>query len=155
MFNIVLYNPQIPQNTGNISRTCVVTDSRLHLIKPLGFVISDRQLKRAGLDYWKDLDLTIHEDLESFIKTVGDHRVFLFSSKAGKDFTDASYSDGDYLLFGSETSGVPESVHVMFKDTSVRIPMKAHPDARCLNLSNSVAVALYEALRQNSFLELR
>ncbi|MBO7699621.1 MAG: tRNA (uridine(34)/cytosine(34)/5-carboxymethylaminomethyluridine(34)-2'-O)-methyltransferase TrmL, partial [Eubacteriaceae bacterium] len=82
MFNIVLYNPQIPQNTGNISRTCVVTDSRLHLIKPLGFVISDRQLKRAGLDYWKDLDLTIHEDLESFMETVGDHRVFLFSSKA-------------------------------------------------------------------------
>ncbi|MBQ1465920.1 MAG: tRNA (cytidine(34)-2'-O)-methyltransferase [Eubacteriaceae bacterium] len=155
MFNIVLYNPQIPQNTGNISRTCVVTDSRLHLIKPLGFVISDRQLKRAGLDYWKDLDLTIHEDLESFMETVGDHRVFLFSSKAEKSFTSVSYTDGDYLLFGSETSGVPENVHTLFQDTSVRIPMKDHPDARCLNLSNSVAVALYEALRQNGFGKLR
>lgn len=155
MFNIVLFNPQIPQNTGNISRTCVVTDSRLHLIKPLGFVISDRQLKRAGLDYWKDLDLTIHEDFESFMETVGDHRVFLFSSKADRSYADMDYRDGDYLLFGSETSGVPEQVHCALGDTSCRIPMKDHPDARCLNLSNSVAVALYEALRQNCFMELR
>ena len=140
MFNIVLYNPQIPQNTGNISRTCVVTDSRLHLIKPLGFVISDRQLKRAGLDYWKDLDLVIHEDFLSFMQTVGDHTVFLMSSKAEKCFTDAVYRDGDYLLFGSETSGVPASVHDALRDTSFRIPMKDHPDARCLNLSNSVSI---------------
>lgn len=155
MFNIVLFNPQIPQNTGNIARTCAVTGSKLHLIKPLGFTIDDKSLKRAGLDYWQDVNVTLHENFAEFMSTVGEHNVYLLSSKAKKSYVDCEYKDGDYLLFGSETSGVPEYVHECLRSTEMRVPMVASEHARCLNLSNTVALALYEALRQNSFLGMK
>ena len=155
MLNIVLYTPEIPENTGNISRTCVVTGTRLHLIKPLGFELTEKRIKRAGLDYWPYLDLTLYDDFEDFMARKGDGRVWLLSSKASMHYQDASFRDGDYLLFGCETKGVPDSIHERLSDTSLRIPMREADYARCLNLSNSVAVVLYEALRQNDFFEMR
>ncbi len=146
--NIVLYKPEIPQNTGNIARTCVLTDSKLHLIKPLGFDISDKQVRRAGLDYWKDLELEIHESYEDFMNKYGDKRIFLSTTHEGTHFDEISFQEGDFIMFGRESSGVPEEVHN--RHTGFRIPM-IKSSTRSLNLSNTVAIVAYEALRQIGF----
>ena len=150
-FNIVLVEPEIPQNTGNIARTCAATGSKLHLVKPLGFEIDDKKLKRAGLDYWHLLDITFYESIDDFFsKNQGNF--YFASTKSLKRHCDAHFKDGDYLIFGKETKGLDEKLLKDNKDKCIRIPMIK--DARSLNLSNSVAVVLYEALRQNNFLEL-
>ena len=150
--NIVLYSPEIPQNTGNISRTCAVTGAALHIIKPIGFEISDRTLKRAGLDYWDKLSVTYYDNYEDFLSKNPDAKLYFFSSKAGKRYTDFEYPDDAYLVFGSETRGLPEELVSENIETAVRIPML--PTLRCLNLSNAVAIAVYEALRQSDFEDL-
>ena len=149
MLNIVLVEPEIPQNTGNIARTCAATGSVLHLVKPLGFDISDRAVKRAGLDYWHLVDVRVYEDLaELFVRnTVRQMR--LFSTKAPRGYTEASYDDGCFLFFGRETKGLPEEFLNANYESCVRIPMRT--EARSLNLSNSVAVGVFEALRQLDF----
>ena len=150
--NIVLAEPQIPQNTGNISRTCAVTGARLHLIKPLGFEVSDKHLKRAGLDYWHLLDITYYESIDDFFeKTKGGH-YFFFSTKGTHRHSDVEYPDNCYLLFGKETKGLPEKLLIKNPERCVRIPMQG--EIRSLNLSNSVAIAVYEALRQWNYPEL-
>ncbi|WP_072892291.1 tRNA (cytidine(34)-2'-O)-methyltransferase [Clostridium fallax] len=146
--NIVLYQPEIPQNTGNIARTCVLTNSKLHLIKPLGFSLDEKHLKRAGLDYWKYLDIEIHESYEDFIKKYGDKRIFLSSTHAEKYYDEVEFKEGDFIMFGRESAGVPESVHKDLK--GIRIPMISS-STRSLNLSNTVAIVAYEALRQIGF----
>lgn len=146
--NIVLYKPEIPQNTGNIARTCVLTDSVLHLIKPLGFSIDDKAVKRSGLDYWKDLKLEVHESYEDFMAKYGDQRIFLATTHGGKFYIEESYEPGDFIMFGRESSGVPEEVHNAHK--GIRIPM-IKTSTRSLNLSNTVCAIAYEALRQMDF----
>ena len=146
--NIVLYKPEIPQNTGNIARTCVLTDSVLHLIKPLGFSIDDKAVKRSGLDYWKDLKLEVHESYEDFMAKYGDQRIFLATTHGGKFYSEESYEPGDFIMFGRESSGVPEEVHNAHK--GIRIPM-IKTSTRSLNLSNTVCTIAYEALRQMDF----
>ena len=143
--NIVLYNPEIPQNTGNISRTCAVTGAALHIIRPTGFEISDRTLKRAGLDYWDKLDITYYDSYEDFQKKHPDAVCFYFSAHAKRCYTEVEYPDGAYLVFGRETAGLPRELIEANPETSVRIPML--PTLRCLNLSNAVAIAAYEVLR--------
>lgn len=147
--NIVLYSPEIPQNTGNISRTCAVTGARLHIIKPIGFEISDRTLKRAGLDYWDKLDVTYYENYEDFLRQNASGRKFYFSSHAEKSYAEVEYQSGDYLIFGRESVGLPRELVEANSDHALRIPMRS--DVRCLNLSNSVAIAVYEILRQGGF----
>ncbi len=149
MFNIVLVEPEIPQNTGNISRTCAVTGTRLHLVRPLGFTIDDAKLKRAGLDYWQDLDITYYDSFEEVEKKNPNARFFLFSTHANRVYADVSYRDGDFLVFGKETAGLGEKLLSRRANDAVRIPMKK--EQRSLNLSNSAALALYEALRQTGF----
>ena len=146
--NIVLYKPEIPQNTGNIARTCVLTDSVLHLIKPLGFSIDDKAVKRSGLDYWKDLKLEVHESYEDFMAKYGDQRIFLATTHGGKFYSEESYEPGDFIMFGRESSEVPEEVHNAHK--GIRIPM-IKTSTRSLNLSNTVCAIAYEALRQMDF----
>ena len=146
--NIVLYQPEIPQNTGNIARTCVLTDSTLHLIKPLGFSIDDKAVRRSGLDYWKDLKLEVHESYEDFIAKYGDRRIFLATTHGGKFYSEESYEPGDFIMFGRESSGVPEEVHNAHK--GIRIPM-IKTSTRSLNLSNTVCAIAYEALKQIGF----
>ncbi len=152
MFNIVLVEPEIPQNTGNISRTCACTGSRLHIVKPMGFEITDAKLKRAGLDYWDKLDLTYYENLDEFFSKNAGGRFYYLSKKASKRYTDVEFMDGDFLVFGKETKGLPE--HIVFgnPDMALRIPMSQ--GLRSLNLSNTVALVLYEALRQTGFSDL-
>lgn len=149
--HIVLFEPEIPSNTGNISRTCAVTGMTLHLIKPLGFSLADRYLKRAGLDYWDKLDLRIHENFEDFLSKQPDARMFMFSTHAEKNYTEIAYQNDDYLVFGPETRGLPPKIRDCY-GTAVRIPMGK--DIRSLNLSNSVAIGAYEALRQLGFPDL-
>ena len=149
MINIVLLEPEMPANTGNIGRSCVATGSRLHLIGPLGFRINDRQLKRAGLDYWPKLDVTVYDDWNDFCVKNPDAKVYMATTKGGVCYTDVSYEDGVYLVFGPESRGIPESLLLEHPADCVRIPMV--PDNRSLNLSNSVAILLYEALRQQGF----
>lgn len=146
--NIVLYQPEIPQNTGNIARTCVLTDATLHLIKPLGFTIDDKQVKRAGLDYWKDLDIEIHESYEEFMAKYGHNKIYLATTHGGEHYDEVSFNEGDFIMFGRESSGVPEDVHNAHE--GVRIPM-IKTSTRSLNLSNTVSVIAYEALRQIGF----
>ena len=148
-FNIVLVEPEIPQNTGNIVRTCAATGSRLHIVKPMGFEIDDKKLKRAGLDYWHFLNIQYYDGLDDFFERTEGGRYFYLSSKAPCSYTDVSFKDGDYLLFGKETRGLPESLLARHPERSIRIPMIS--EARCLNLSNSVAIVIYEALRQGDF----
>ena len=149
--NIVLVEPQIPQNTGNIARTCAATGARLHLVEPMGFRVDDAKLKRAGLDYWYLLDLISYSSLDDFFeKNKGPF--FYFSTKAKNIYSDISYPDGSYLVFGKETAGLPESLLFANPDSCVRLPMI--DDARSLNLSNSVAIGAYEVLRQWGFPEL-
>ena len=149
MFNIVLYQPEIPQNTGNISRTCAVTGTTLHLIKPYGFELSERTVRRAGLDYWPRLSLREYETPEDFFAQNPDATVYYFSTKAEKNYAQVQYKPGDYLMFGRETAGLPEDMLARNYKNAVRIPMQDW--ARSLNLSHSVALALYEALRQTGF----
>lgn len=149
--NIVLHEPEIPQNTGNIARTCAATGSRLHIIKPMGFEIDDKKLKRAGLDYWHMLSITYYENLEDFFsKNPGNYH--FCSTKAPHSYTEVQFKDNDYLFFGKETKGLPETLLSANLDKCIRIPMAK--DARSLNLSNSVAIVVYEALRQTGFLNL-
>lgn len=147
--NIVLYSPEIPQNTGNISRTCAVTGAALHIIKPIGFEISDRTLKRAGLDYWDKLDVTYYENYEDFlIKNTG-AEMYYFSAHGTHRYSDVSYPEGVYLVFGCESVGLPRELIAENAERTLRIPMIE--SVRCLNLSNSVAIAAYEVLRQLGF----
>lgn len=152
MINIVLYSPEIPQNTGNISRTCAVTGARLHIIKPIGFEISDRTLKRAGLDYWSELDVTYYENYEDFLRQNENAELYFFSSHAKKSFADVNYPDGVFLVFGRESVGLPGELVEANMERALRIPMRK--TLRCLNLSNSVAIAVYEVLRQQNFIGL-
>jgi len=147
--NIVLVNPEIPQNTGNIARTCAATGATLHLIEPLGFKLEDKYLKRAGLDYWNLMTLRTYPDFEAFLKANPGAVMHFATTKAPRDYTQASYGPQDYLVFGCETRGLPENLLEKAYDRCIRIPMRAQ--ARSLNLSNSVAIVLYEALRQQSF----
>ncbi len=149
MFHIVLVEPEIPQNTGNIARTCAVTGAKLHLVRPLGFSVEDKQLKRAGLDYWHELDITYHDSFEELEAAYPDARFFLLSTHATRSYAEVEYRDGDFLVFGKETAGLPEQLLEANRKTCVRIPMK--PGIRSLNLSNSAAVILYEVLRQQGF----
>ena len=151
--NIVLIEPEIPQNTGNIARTCAATGARLHLVEPMGFKVDDKKLKRAGLDYWYLLDITYYEDIDDFFEKNKEGKFFYFSTKADKTYADIDYPDNAYLVFGKETKGLPEKLLYDNHDTTVRIPMI--DDARSLNLSNAVAVGVYEVLRQWDFPELQ
>lgn len=152
---IVLVEPEIPQNTGNISRTCACTDVELHLVKPLGFSIDDHHVKRAGLDYWSELDLHIHESLEEFLKYAKEsgRPMFFASTKSAKVHSEVSYPDNAFILFGKETKGLPEWLLEENYGQCVRIPMKS--TVRSLNLSNSVAIILYKALRQHNYAQLK
>ncbi|MBQ9672998.1 MAG: tRNA (uridine(34)/cytosine(34)/5-carboxymethylaminomethyluridine(34)-2'-O)-methyltransferase TrmL [Ruminococcus sp.] len=152
VLNIVLIEPEIPANTGNIARTCSATGARLHLVKPLGFSVDDKHLKRAGLDYWKFLDITYYENLDDFLQKTKGGRYYLYTTKALNRHTDVVYPDNCYLLFGKETRGLPEHLLMQYKESCVRIPMIE--EARSLNLSNSVAIAAYEVLRQWDYPEL-
>ena len=149
MLNIVLVEPEIPANTGNIARTCAATGSRLHLIKPLGFDISDKAVKRAGLDYWHLVDVTVYENLEDFFEKTKAEDLWLMTTKAPRSYAEASFSEDCWLLFGKETKGLPEDLLSTHYERCLRIPIRA--EARSLNLSNSVAVVVFEALRQQSF----
>jgi tRNA (cytidine/uridine-2'-O-)-methyltransferase len=153
MVNIVLVEPEIPMNTGNIARTCAATGSVLHLIKPLGFEISDRAVKRAGLDYWHLVDIRVYENLDDFFMKNGDGNIWLASTKAPLIYSDASFTDGAYLIFGKETAGLSESLREKYRERCIRLPMVG--GARSLNLANSVAVICYEALRQQGFPNLQ
>lgn len=153
MLNIVLHEPEMPANTGNIGRTCVATDTVLHLIEPLGFKINDKMLKRAGLDYWDKLDVRIYDDFDDFLAKNPGAQIYMATTKAARSYTDVQYEDDCYIMFGKESAGIPESILQKYQDTAVRIPMWG--DIRSLNLSNSVAIVLYEALRQNNFLGLK
>ncbi len=149
MFNIVLVEPEIPQNTGNIVRTCHATGCRLHLVKPLGFEISDRQLKRAGLDYWDEVEIFYYDSFEELQKKYPSVTYWYFTTKGLKRHNDAKFKEGDFLVFGKETRGLPEELLKANKDSCLRIPMIG--ETRSLNLSNSVAIAVYEGLRQLDF----
>ena len=147
--NIVLYEPEIPANTGNIGRTCVATNTRLHLIEPLGFSLEEKQLKRAGMDYWKDLDVNTYTNWEDFCQKNPDAKIYYATTKARHVYSEVSYEPDCYIMFGKESAGIPEEILKDHPDTCVRIPMVG--ETRSLNLSNSVAIVLYEALRQNDF----
>ena len=149
MINIVLLEPVIPANTGNIGRTCVAAGARLHLIEPLGFSLSEKALKRAGMDYWKDLDVTTYIDYHDFLEKNPGARIYMATTKARRMYTEVSYEPDCYIMFGKESAGIPEEILVENKENCVRIPMMG--DIRSLNLGNSAAVILYEALRQNGF----
>ena len=151
--NIVLHEPEIPQNTGNIARTCAATGAALHLIRPLGFAIDDRKLKRAGLDYWHQLDITYYDGLDDFYAKNPAAEVYYFSTKAPHLYTEIEYPNPVYIMFGKETKGLPEELLHNNPDRCVRLPMRE--GLRSLNLSNSVAIAVYEILRQNGFEDLK
>lgn len=147
--NLVLYEPEIPANTGNIGRTCAATDTRLHLIEPLGFSLAEKHLKRAGMDYWKELDVTTYVNWQDFCRRNPDARVYYATTKARQVYTQVRYEPDCFLMFGRESAGIPEEILKEHPDTCVRIPMAGH--TRSLNLSNAAAIVLYEALRQNNF----
>ena len=149
MLNIVLVEPEIPQNCGNIARTCAATGSRLHLIRPLGFDISEKAVKRAGLDYWHMVEVIDYENLEDFFARNDVKKLWCLSTKAPRGYTEAAFCDGDYLFFGKETKGLPEDFLEAHREDCIRLPMRA--EARSLNLSNAVAITVYEALRQLDF----
>ena len=149
--NIVLFEPEIPQNTGNIARTCAATGSNLHLIKPLGFSVQDKYLKRAGLDYWSLVNITYYENFEEFMKKTRYKQIFISTTKESRIYTDVKYTDDCYILFGKETAGLPDNIHSTFKENRIKIPMINNEHARSLNLANSVNIVMYEALRQLGF----
>ena len=147
--NIVLYEPEIPANTGNIGRTCVATGTRLHLIEPLGFHLDEKSIKRAGMDYWSELDVTTYVNWDDFCEKNPGAKIYMATTKGRHVYTEVSYEPDCYIMFGKESAGIPEEVLVEHKEDSIRIPMLG--DIRSLNLGNSVAIVLYEALRQNGF----
>ena len=149
MMNVVLLEPEMPSNTGNIGRTCVATNTRLHLIEPLGFKLNEKALKRAGLDYWDKLDVRTYVNFEDFLAKNPGAKIYMATTKSKQTYTDVEYEDGCYIMFGKESAGIPEEILVEHKEDCVRIPMVG--DIRSLNLGNSVAIVLYEALRQNHF----
>ena len=149
MLNIVLLEPEIPANTGNIGRTCVASGTRLHLIGPLGFSLSEKALKRAGMDYWKNLDVTTYIDYQDFMEKNPGVKIYMATTKAHRVYTEVSYEEGCYIMFGKESAGIPEEILVQNEENCIRIPMME--EIRSLNLGNSVAIVLYEALRQNRF----
>lgn len=151
--NIILFEPEIPANTGNIGRTCVATDTRLHLIEPLGFKINEKARKRAGLDYWDMLDVIVYCNFEDFLERNPGARIYMATTKAKKVYTEIAYEPDCYLMFGKESAGIPEEILVEHEESCIRIPML--PAIRSLNLSNAVAIVLYEALRQNGFESLQ
>lgn len=151
--NIILHQPEIPANTGNIGRTCVATGTKLHLIEPLGFRLDEKALKRAGMDYWKDLDVTTYINYDDFLQKNPNAKIFFATTKAKHVYTEVEYGPDDFIMFGKESAGIPEEILVDHEETCVRIPMIG--DIRSLNLSNSVAIVLYEALRQNQFSHMR
>ena len=153
MLNIVLHEPEMPANTGNIGRTCVAAGARLHLIEPMGFILNDKMVKRAGLDYWDKLDVTVYDDYDDFLKRNPGAKIYMATTKAHKTYAEVNYEDDCYIMFGKESAGIPEEILVDNEDTRVRIPMIG--DIRSLNLSNSVAIVLYEALRQHNFEDMR
>ena len=147
--NIILLEPEMPANTGNIGRTCVATNSRLHLIEPLGFKLNEKMLKRAGLDYWDKLDVTVYSDYQDFLDKNPGAKIYMATTKAHKVYTEPEYEPDCYIMFGKESAGIPEEILLDNQENCVRIPMWG--DIRSLNLSNSVSIVLYEALRQNGF----
>jgi tRNA (cytidine/uridine-2'-O-)-methyltransferase len=149
MLNIVLHEPEMPANTGNIGRTCVACGARLHLIEPLGFSLTDKMIKRAGLDYWSRLDVTVYDDFEDFLAKNPDAKIYMATTKSKQKYTDVQYEEDAYIMFGKESKGIPEKILLQYKPTCVRIPML--PEERSLNLSNAVAIVVYEALRQQNF----
>ena len=149
MLNVVLHEPEIPANTGNIGRTCVATGTRLHLIRPLGFSLDEKNLRRAGLDYWKHLEVAVYENFADFLIKNPGAKIYMASTKGHYLYTEVSYEPDCYLMFGRESAGIPEEILLDYEDTTVRIPM--NPQIRSLNLSNSAAILVYEALRQNGF----
>ncbi len=149
--NIVLIEPEIPQNAGNIARTCALTGASLHLVRPLGFSVDDKYLKRAGLDYWHLLDIHYYDSFEELLEKVGEDKFFYATTKGGHSCYDAKFFDGCYIAFGKETAGIPKAILNKYKDQNIRIPMLNNADARSLNLANSVAIVAYEALRQIGF----
>ncbi len=153
MVNIVLVEPEIPQNCGNIARSCAATGATLHLVRPLGFDISEKAVRRAGLDYWHLVDVKVYDNLDDFFSKNNVAQMWCLSTKAPRCYTEASYEDGCYLFFGKETKGLPEPFLEAHRESCVRIPMR--PEARSLNLSNAVAITLFEALRQLSFPNLQ
>ena len=153
MLNIVLFEPEIPANTGNIGRTCVATNTRLHLIEPLGFRLNEKNLKRAGMDYWEHLDVTTYIDYRDFMEKNPGAKIYMATTKSPNLYTDVKYEPDCYIMFGKESAGIPEDILLEHKETAVRIPMLDH--IRSLNLGNSVAIVLYEALRQQGFKELK
>jgi tRNA (cytidine/uridine-2'-O-)-methyltransferase len=153
MINIVLNEPEITSNTGNIGRTCVATGARIHLIEPMGFQISEKEVKRAGLDYWDKLDVTVYDNYQDFLDRNPGAKIYMATTKAKHVYSDVSYEEDCFIMFGKESAGIPEEILVEHKETSIRIPMIG--EIRSLNLSNSVAIVLYEALRQNEFKHMR
>ncbi|MCM1272569.1 MAG: tRNA (uridine(34)/cytosine(34)/5-carboxymethylaminomethyluridine(34)-2'-O)-methyltransferase TrmL [Clostridium sp.] len=149
MLNIVLLEPEMPANTGNIGRTCVASGARLHLIEPMGFFINDKMLKRAGLDYWDKLDVTTYVNYDEFLQKNPQAKIYMVTTKSKQTYTDVTYEEDAYLMFGKESAGIPEELLLANKENCVRIPMVK--DERSLNLSNSVAIVLYEAMRQRGF----
>lgn len=151
--NIVLFQPEIPANTGNIGRTCVATGTKLHLIEPLGFQLNRKAIQRAGMDYWEHLDVTRYVNFDEFLMKNPDSRIYMATTKAKHTYTEVSYKENDYIMFGKESAGIPEEILVNHEKTCIRIPMMN--DIRSLNLANSVAIVLYEALRQTDFQEMK
>lgn len=149
--HIVLVEPEIPPNTGNIARTCAATNSVLHLVEPLGFSIDDKSVKRAGLDYWPFVKLEVHKSLNAFMEKYGDKNLYLATTKGGHKYTDITFKDGDMILFGRETAGLPKDFIEEHKEKAIRIPMSLDTRLRSLNLSNSANIILFEALRQLNF----
>ena len=149
MLNIVLHEPEIPANTGNIGRTCVATGARLHLIEPLGFKLNEKALRRAGMDYWSELDVRTYIDFKDFLGQNPGAKIYMATTKAEKAYTDVTYEPDCYIMFGKESAGIPEEILVENRENCIRIPMAG--DTRSLNLGNSVAIILYEALRQQKF----
>ena len=147
--NVILLEPEIPQNTGNIGRTCCATGTKLHLIEPMGFRINEKNLKRAGMDYWDDLDVTIYDSFKDFMDQHPGIKIWMATTKAPHRYIDVEFGPDDYIMFGKESAGIPEEILVDNEDTCIRSPM--NPEIRSLNLANSVAIVLYEALRQNDF----
>ncbi len=150
--HIVLHQPEIPANTGNIGRTCVATGTDLHLIEPLGFVLNEKSIKRAGMDYWDKLNVSRYVNYEEFLSKNPGAKIWMATTKAKRSYTEVSFGPDDFIMFGKESAGIPEEILVENEENCIRIPMK--PEIRSLNLSNSVAIVLYEALRQNSFSEM-
>ena len=152
MLNIVLLEPEIPANTGYIGRTCVAAGARLHLIEPMGFRISQKEVKRAGLDYWDKLDVTVYDSYQDFLEKNPDAKIYMATTKAKHTYADVTYEEDAYIMFGKESAGIPEEILVEHPEECIRIPMFG--EIRSLNLANSVAIVLYEALRQNGFMNL-